>query len=105
MLSPRRAHRRAAVARGSIGHRRTRCDRGRVGRPSRPPSSRHASSADRERESPSSSFVVRVHRSLALSSSAVVGLGRGSIRMYVIGPVILAPQEVIWYRAWLCEMM
>jgi hypothetical protein len=29
----------------------------------------------------------------------------GSIRMYVIGPVMFTPQEVIWYRAWLWAMM
>jgi hypothetical protein len=31
--------------------------------------------------------------------------GSGSIRMYVIGPVMFTPHEVIWYSAWLCEMM
>ena len=35
----------------------------------------------------------------------LVVAGSGSIRMYVIGPVMFAPHEVIWYRAWLCEMM
>ena len=45
------------------------------------------------------------HGHLRLSRHGqVLALG-GSIRMYVIGPVMFAPHEVIWYRAWLCEMM
>lgn len=47
---------------------------------------------------------VRVVISVTSSQPQFVALG-GSIRMYVMGPVIVTPHEVIWYSAWLWLMM